>query len=794
MSKSVGEYQLREKIGKGSYADVYKGIHKPTGRVYAIKAISKEILTEQKLIVGLESEIKIMREFAHENIVQLHEYFSSEKNFYLVLELCKGGDLSKYIRKNRRLSENISYSFLFQLANGLSYLHENNFIHRDLKPANVLLSEFSDRAVLKLADFGFARHLAVASLAQTRCGTPLYMAPEILESRDYDTKADVWSIGCIFYEMLVGTCPFKGTNEIDLLFNIKTKDLHVPKDVELSKHSREILVKLLERQSSRRASLSQLIAISHKITREKLLVPGPDVKPELMKTRLSEGSASGGAYKEMSSSQMNQDLAYNRRPASERRRNTVSGAEMGFTRTPQKQHPYGGPLNPGTPPNTASPLNLSMNLVKAFAYVFSPATAPPPPVGMSGSRSARESYQSAEQRRPVPPDRSRSQLHQQGRSVSLDGAASNYFNDFRGNNDFQEEKGRNGGTGQYEPRSCPETFGAEGSNREFETSAGSSLKGEVRPDWFKDPGGPNSLQSGKEESSATSSGMTVDGDFIMIENSSARGGEGSSGKSSSTTHQPFREERPSPSAPEISVGALVPRAQTTHLSQSGGIATSVFYSSTARRCSVYSSAVSAINTLADSHVREALTAGSPHEKNTGLGTAMVSMEIVKDKSPVYKFLTACTLYLHALELLKSLMRSMEAWETFPVSNPLNSSINQLRQDISVVFNQLIERAEYCQKYFHSYEGRVSSATSVPSAQSIMLKAALQKESDASMQELLGNLNRASKLYGSAQELVEGVALTASEQEEQRRLQACSQALRVKSDACKTRLQQITGDS
>lgn len=175
MSKTVGEYVLKEKIGKGSYADVYKGTHKVTGQKFAIKAISKDILSEPKLLAGLESEIKIMREFAHDNIVRLHEYFSSEKNFYLVLELCEGGDLSKFIKKKKRLDERLAHSFLTQITSGLAFLHERNFIHRDLKPANVLLSEFSDNAVLKLADFGFARQLTVASLAQTRCGTPLYM-------------------------------------------------------------------------------------------------------------------------------------------------------------------------------------------------------------------------------------------------------------------------------------------------------------------------------------------------------------------------------------------------------------------------------------------------------------------------------------------------------------------------------------------------------------------------------------------------------------------------------------------
>ncbi len=178
MYKIVGDYQLVEKIGKGNFADVYLGINQKTTQKYAIKVIAKETFHEPKLMSGLEYEIKIMKEFSHLNIVQLYKYFSSEKNFYLVVEYCAGGDLNKFIKKSTRLSETLSINYLTQLTEGLFFLHEKGFIHRDLKPANVLLSDNSnngENAVLKLADFGFARHLGSTSLAQTRCGTPLYM-------------------------------------------------------------------------------------------------------------------------------------------------------------------------------------------------------------------------------------------------------------------------------------------------------------------------------------------------------------------------------------------------------------------------------------------------------------------------------------------------------------------------------------------------------------------------------------------------------------------------------------------
>lgn len=172
----MGDYQLKEKIGKGNFADVYLGVHRATGAKFAIKAISKELFVEPKLLAGLESEIRIMKDLIHPNIIQLFKYFSSEKNFYLVVEFCAGGDLSKYIRKHTKLSEITALNFLYQLSEGIHFLHENRFIHRDLKPANVLLCEAADDAIiLKLADFGFARTLNIAALAQTRCGTPLYM-------------------------------------------------------------------------------------------------------------------------------------------------------------------------------------------------------------------------------------------------------------------------------------------------------------------------------------------------------------------------------------------------------------------------------------------------------------------------------------------------------------------------------------------------------------------------------------------------------------------------------------------
>jgi serine/threonine-protein kinase ULK2 len=182
----------------------------------------------------------------------------TDKHIYLMLEYCEGGDLQKHIKAHGRLTEAAAQVFMTHLAAGLKFLWDRNLIHRDLKPQNLLLtargmpyvpppvqyigsggSNLNDRSgsvagipttataaapqqpppqlLLKIADFGFARHLATATMAETLCGSPLYMAPEILQGRKYDAKADLWSVGTILFEMIIGRPPFGGANHLDLL-------------------------------------------------------------------------------------------------------------------------------------------------------------------------------------------------------------------------------------------------------------------------------------------------------------------------------------------------------------------------------------------------------------------------------------------------------------------------------------------------------------------------------------------------------------------------------------------------
>jgi serine/threonine-protein kinase ULK2 len=211
--KVVAGYALQQKLGSGSFAVVYKGVKlQPTGSYEdysAIKAIARtsEKLTK-KVLQNLEVEISILRTYRHRNIVCMHDVQKTANHFYLILEFCAGGDVQGLIRsrKDRRLSEGLTRRLMRDLAHGLAFLWKQQLIHRDIKPQNLLLTgplpldELNDperspeaeeqrrRAnfathdfCLKIADFGFARHLQSTSLAETLCGSPLYMAPEILQ-------------------------------------------------------------------------------------------------------------------------------------------------------------------------------------------------------------------------------------------------------------------------------------------------------------------------------------------------------------------------------------------------------------------------------------------------------------------------------------------------------------------------------------------------------------------------------------------------------------------------------------
>ncbi|PPR93015.1 hypothetical protein GOBAR_AA27656 [Gossypium barbadense] len=244
----VGDYLVGRQIGSGSFSIVWHARHRVHGTEVAIKEIVTSRLNK-KLQDSLMSEIFILKRINHPNIIRLHDIIEVPGKIHLVLEYCKGGDLSMYVTRYGSVPEATAKHFMQQLAAGLLVLRDNNLIHRDLKPQNLLLSTNDSNAVLKIADFGFARSLQPRGLAETLCGSPLYMAPEIMQLQKYDAKADLWSVGAILFQLVTGKTPFTGNNQIQLLQNIlKSTELHFPVENDyLTADCKDLCQKLLRR-------------------------------------------------------------------------------------------------------------------------------------------------------------------------------------------------------------------------------------------------------------------------------------------------------------------------------------------------------------------------------------------------------------------------------------------------------------------------------------------------------------------------------------------------------------------
>lgn len=254
-----------KKIGRGAFSKVYKGYQENSVIEVAIKKVEKEFIKEN-LMKRLRSEIALMYTLEHENIVKLYDNVEDTEYCYLVLEYCEGGDLYHLLSK-KRLSENRCKEYTKQLIKGLKYLRDKNIVHRDLKPHNILLSK--DYNTLKLADFNFARKLWDSDLAQTLCGSPLYMSPEIISRNEYSTKSDLWSLGIIIYEMVYDKNPYSDAiNPMDLLRKIKTRKIKFSDDV--CKECNELLSGLLQQQPEKRSDWDSLF--NNTWTNEKKIV------------------------------------------------------------------------------------------------------------------------------------------------------------------------------------------------------------------------------------------------------------------------------------------------------------------------------------------------------------------------------------------------------------------------------------------------------------------------------------------------------------------------------------------
>ncbi|CAK7215431.1 serine/threonine protein kinase [Sporothrix eucalyptigena] len=204
------QYTLQNRLGKGHFAEVYLCVEKATGQRYAVKIFTKTAGVEDRSKTdGLQQEIAVLMGVNHPSVLCLKDTFNEKNAVYLVLELAPEGELFNFIVMNTKLSEHDTRRLFKQLFEGVKYLHERNIVHRDIKPENILLV---DRDLhVKLADFGLAKIIGEESFTTTLCGTPSYVAPEILadsRNRKYTKAVDIWSLGVVLYICLCGFPPF----------------------------------------------------------------------------------------------------------------------------------------------------------------------------------------------------------------------------------------------------------------------------------------------------------------------------------------------------------------------------------------------------------------------------------------------------------------------------------------------------------------------------------------------------------------------------------------------------------
>ncbi|GAB4833188.1 CBL-interacting serine/threonine-protein kinase 14 [Ancistrocladus abbreviatus] len=252
-----GKYELRKLLGYGAFGKVYHARNVETGQSVAIKAVSKQKVVKGGHVANIKREISIMRRLRHPNIVKLFEVLATKSKIYFVMEFAKGGELFGKVAKGR-FSEDLCRRYFQQLISAVGYCHSRGVYHRDLKPENLLLDENWN---LKVSDFGLSAvkdQIRSDGQLHTLCGTPAYVAPEILAKNGYDgAKVDIWSCGVILFVLNAGYLPFNDTNLMALYRKIYRGQFRCPKWT--SPDLKRFLSRLLDTNPDTRITIDEII-------------------------------------------------------------------------------------------------------------------------------------------------------------------------------------------------------------------------------------------------------------------------------------------------------------------------------------------------------------------------------------------------------------------------------------------------------------------------------------------------------------------------------------------------------
>ena len=254
----ISDFQISKELGAGSFGHVYLVTHKTTKAQYAIKAIDKRNKENQSEKPYFRREIEVMYKIHHPNVVKLYGHFEDNNYCYFIMEYIAKGNIYNLIPHDnkKRLNAKVVATLMKDVISAVYYLHHMKpiIIHRDIKPENVLLAE---GLIAKLTDFGWSNYMQEDEKRQTVCGTPIYLAPEIIKEEGHDEKVDIWCIGVLLFELITGNVPFQG-NDIDTL---KENILHLkiawPKDINID--AKNLIKKILKLDPKARISLEEML-------------------------------------------------------------------------------------------------------------------------------------------------------------------------------------------------------------------------------------------------------------------------------------------------------------------------------------------------------------------------------------------------------------------------------------------------------------------------------------------------------------------------------------------------------
>ncbi|KAG1952607.1 calcium/calmodulin-dependent protein kinase type 1D [Pimephales promelas] len=401
-------FEFKEVLGTGAFSEVVLAEERSTGKMFAVKCIPKKALKGKEN--SIENEIAVLRKIKHENIVALEDIYESSNHLYLIMQLVSGGELFDRIVEKGFYTEKDASTLIRQVLDAVNYLHSMGIVHRDLKPENLLYFNPQDGSKIMISDFGLSKMEGTGDVMSTACGTPGYVAPEVLAQKPYSKAVDCWSIGVIAYILLCGYPPFYDENDSKLFEQILKADYEfdAPYWDDISDSAKDFISCLMEKDPSKRYTCDQ--ALRH-----------PWIAGDTALCKNIHESVSRQMRKNFAKSKWRQ--AFNATAVVRHMRRLQLGSSMGSSMDQSSSANQNRTLNasqtPTLPPNTtpnstpaltqnhkpaANPNAVLINdMATGNTSITRKDCTPPPHASCSLASAASSSSSGAEPCRPLPP-------------------------------------------------------------------------------------------------------------------------------------------------------------------------------------------------------------------------------------------------------------------------------------------------------------------------------------------------------------------------------------------------------